>query len=73
VALLGQGFLKERGRDVKRGASAPLRRPVSLTFFEGEGGRDLREGLRPLSNLHLPSLAKGREQRNSLLNDLYPL
>jgi len=46
------------GRDIKRGANAPLRRPISLTSFKGEGEEILERGLRPLSYLHLLPLIR---------------
>jgi len=33
-----------KGKILKRGANAPLRRPVSLIFFKGEGEKVLKRG-----------------------------
>jgi len=51
-------LIKERGRDIKRGANAPLRHSVSLTFFEGVGGS--------------PSYGRIREGRSSSLTYIPP-
>jgi hypothetical protein len=51
---------KERGRDARRGANVPLRRPVSLASFKGDGEETLERGFAPsLPTLPLPLLREG--------------
>ena len=52
--------LERRGGNKERGASAPLRRPVSLTLPQRRGKETLERGKAPLLLTLPPSLIKGR-------------